>query len=591
VAFASTVTGSLDLGTTDGFANQFSAIGNGTGSSEFGTLLVSNGNTHGTLSTGSMFQQRTIATQLDVNPAVGKAVTFATNFSSYIRLGFGSNHSIPPYAVGDIAKAAVVSAHVANESLITAMGTATAMANNGLGAIRVTIPSTTGLATGQEVHITGTVGTTEANGFWLITLVNGTQFDLDSSTFSNAWVSGGAVTTGGTITQGIAFSAEDFDFEEGTTPPTTGIFRETAGLKVGDIGHATRVIDSASGVHVIDQTGGATHTAAVWSEMTSGTGKYFLLSTGNAPSSHYGALRVGFVGTPGVPVFDGEYQPTTLPSGTTQASQFYSEFSDAAASGSPALTNVVFRINSTAGTHAIATLRPIQAENDIANTSGTITTINGIQAVTTISGTPNITALRHFNSSLAFSGASGTTTEASNFYVQDINSSGAHAITTTKGLYIGDIGHATHVTNAYGVDISDITASVTSTVGIRSAMNTATGKYFISHTGTAPSAFGGNVSFTAGTFQFLGNAGGVADALTLTPTPAVTSLTTGAMFIFKATADNATTTPTLAISGQSARTMVKRASTALAASDLVNGGYYMAVIQATTIQILNPTVP
>jgi hypothetical protein len=255
------------------------------------------------------------------------------------------------------------------------------------------------------------------------------------------------------------------------------------------------------------------------------------------------------------------------------------------------LTNVVFRINSTAGTHAIATLRPIQAENDIANTSGTITTINGIQAVTTISGTPNITALRHFNSSLAFSGASGTTTEASNFYVQDINSSGAHAITTTKGLYIGDIGHATHVTNAYGVDISDITASVTSTVGIRSAMNTATGKYFISHTGTAPSAFGGNVSFTAGTFQFLGNAGGVADALTLTPTPAVTSLTTGAMFIFKATADNATTTPTLAISGQSARTMVKRASTALAASDLVNGGYYMAVIQATTIQILNPTVP
>jgi hypothetical protein len=63
-------------------------------------------------------------------------------------------------------------------------------------------------------------------------------------------------------------------------------------------------------------------------------------------------------------------------------------------------------------------------------------------------------------------------------------------------------------------------------------------------------------------------------------------------FYFKATADNATTTPTMAISGLATpRTLVKRASTALAAGDLVNGGYYWAVVQASTITIMNPTVP
>jgi hypothetical protein len=109
--------------------------------------------------------------------------------------------------------------------------------------------------------------------------------------------------------------------------------------------------------------------------------------------------------------------------------------------------------------------------------------------------------------------------------------------------------------------------------------------------GVTTIAQSGAYNNTAGTIQFLGNAGGSADALTLTPSPALTALTTGAMFVFKASANNATTTPALTISSLAGRTLVKRAATALAADDLVSGGYYFAVIQASTIQIINPTVP
>jgi hypothetical protein len=70
------------------------------------------------------------------------------------------------------------------------------------GLIRISVASTSTLSTGQAVAIQGVVGTVEANngasrGWWIITVINGTQFDLQGSTFSNAYVSGG--TVGGSI--------------------------------------------------------------------------------------------------------------------------------------------------------------------------------------------------------------------------------------------------------------------------------------------------------------------------------------------------------------------------------------------------------
>lgn len=68
---------------------------------------------------------------------------------------------------------------------------ATAMANNGSGLIRVTFSGRHGQKTGDKMYILGTIGTTEANGLWTVTVISTTQVDLQGSTFTNAWVSGG----------------------------------------------------------------------------------------------------------------------------------------------------------------------------------------------------------------------------------------------------------------------------------------------------------------------------------------------------------------------------------------------------------------
>ena len=76
-------------------------------------------------------------------------------------------------------------------------------ADNGSGAIRITTSTNHGLATGNSVDIASIVGTTEANDSWSIEVVDATNFDLVNSTFTNAYVSGGAVTNAITITPGV----------------------------------------------------------------------------------------------------------------------------------------------------------------------------------------------------------------------------------------------------------------------------------------------------------------------------------------------------------------------------------------------------
>lgn len=72
-------------------------------------------------------------------------------------------------------------------------------ANNGAGAIRLTLDSTAGLVGRPKAMITGVVGTTEANNAtpWSFTIIDGTHIDLVGSTFTNGYVSGGIVTTVG----------------------------------------------------------------------------------------------------------------------------------------------------------------------------------------------------------------------------------------------------------------------------------------------------------------------------------------------------------------------------------------------------------
>lgn len=76
-------------------------------------------------------------------------------------------------------------------------------ADNGAGLIRVTTSNPHGLSSNNAVTIASVVGTVEANGDWVITVFDATNFDLNNSTFTNAYVSGGTVTNPIEIIPGI----------------------------------------------------------------------------------------------------------------------------------------------------------------------------------------------------------------------------------------------------------------------------------------------------------------------------------------------------------------------------------------------------
>jgi hypothetical protein len=66
--------------------------------------------------------------------------------------------------------------------------------DNGSGLIRLTVTSTAAMTTGDIRSVSAVTGTTEANGRWTITVVDGTHIDLQGSTFVNAYVSAGVVS-------------------------------------------------------------------------------------------------------------------------------------------------------------------------------------------------------------------------------------------------------------------------------------------------------------------------------------------------------------------------------------------------------------
>lgn len=71
--------------------------------------------------------------------------------------------------------------------------TVTNAVSNGSGLIRLTLATTNGMITGQTVTVQDVGGVTAASGNWTITVINTTQIDLQSSSFSGTYTSGGYV--------------------------------------------------------------------------------------------------------------------------------------------------------------------------------------------------------------------------------------------------------------------------------------------------------------------------------------------------------------------------------------------------------------
>jgi len=71
--------------------------------------------------------------------------------------------------------------------------TVTNAVDNGSELIRLTLATTNGMITGQTVTVQDVGGVTAASGNWTITVINTTQIDLQSSSFSGTYTSGGYV--------------------------------------------------------------------------------------------------------------------------------------------------------------------------------------------------------------------------------------------------------------------------------------------------------------------------------------------------------------------------------------------------------------
>ena len=89
-------------------------------------------------------------------------------------------------------------------------------------------------------------------------------------------------------------------------------------------------------------------------------------------------------------------------------------------------------------------------------------------------------------------------------------------------------------------------------------------------------------------------AGGTADAITATYSPVIASLTNGLCLAFRASAANATTTPTFSPNGLTARTIVKGGGTALVVAD-ISAALSECIVRYnlanTRWELLNPSTP
>jgi len=78
---------------------------------------------------------------------------------------------------------------------------------------------------------------------------------------------------------------------------------------------------------------------------------------------------------------------------------------------------------------------------------------------------------------------------------------------------------------------------------------------------------------------------GTSTAYAIAPSPAISAYVTGQVFFFKATNANTTTTPTLAVNGLTAKTLVKPTAVALSVGDIPLNGFIQVIYDGTNFQI------
>lgn len=169
-----------------------------------------------------------------------------------------------------------------------------------------------------------------------------------------------------------------------------------------------------------------------------------------------------------------------------------------------------------------------------------------------------------------------------------LNGSGQAQINSTGQPVVGNTTISSTVFNAFTADV----ATMLSTCVMKDGQQTITADLPMNNhkltgmaAGTARTDSATLANVQDGTGVYVATVGGTADAITLSPSPAIAAYAAGQQFWFLASGANTGAT-TIAVSGLSAKAVRKNGTTVLAANDLLSGAMIGVEYDGTNFQLL-----
>ena len=178
----------------------------------------------------------------------------------------------------------------------------TGTASGTAGVVRLTLASTTGMATGDVAVVSNVGGTTEANGRWTgITVVDSTHIDLTGGpAYVHAWTSGGGVNTFATVgMQNVALFGENV--LSNNAMRSVGPFSFVGTGSLNAVTTAKNVVGGGSSV-LTGLTVGTQHVAfgdASCNTLVNGNGDVCLGYGSDVAAAAYNAVAIGGTGNGG----------------------------------------------------------------------------------------------------------------------------------------------------------------------------------------------------------------------------------------------------------------------------------------------------
>lgn len=237
----------------------------------------------------------------------GSAGSPAMAFASALTTGWFKTANGYGFGVGGVLISEITGAGFFGQRLVI-----TGAADNGAGAIRLTLVDTSVLDSGEIKIVSDVTGTTEANGGWQITVIDSTHIDLIGSAFANVYVSGGYVNNAADkIKLGVGLQVHGTTLQAPAVPPS-GSFKKLS-IKVAS---NTTVTVAADFVTMTDGTN--FQTLAISGTINLGTTGANALDTGTiAIDTWYAIWAIAKAdGTTGVLASTSATAPT-MPTGYT----------------------------------------------------------------------------------------------------------------------------------------------------------------------------------------------------------------------------------------------------------------------------------